>query len=132
MIAGAGLLLVDPSGRVLLARRSEEVSSPGTWASPGGHVEPGESPDAAAVREFEEEMGTRPVFRPAVVLQTGDDPQYFTLVGIVSCREAERLSRDIRLNWENDGAVWAHLSRPPRPLHPALALAWPLLVRTLL
>ena len=32
----------------------------GAWAIPKGLVEPGETPEAAARREFEEELGTRP------------------------------------------------------------------------
>ena len=32
----------------------------GAWAIPKGLIEPGESPEAAARREFEEELGMRP------------------------------------------------------------------------
>jgi len=32
----------------------------GAWAIPKGLIEPGETPEAAARREFEEELGTRP------------------------------------------------------------------------
>jgi predicted NUDIX family NTP pyrophosphohydrolase len=32
----------------------------GAWAIPKGLIEPGETPEAAARREFEEEVGTRP------------------------------------------------------------------------
>ncbi|MFL6060428.1 MAG: (deoxy)nucleoside triphosphate pyrophosphohydrolase [Marmoricola sp.] len=40
-------------GRVLAARRADD----GRWELPGGKVEPGEDPAAAAVREIEEELG---------------------------------------------------------------------------
>ncbi|WP_305798235.1 NUDIX domain-containing protein [Micromonospora sp. D93] len=52
------VLLVDPSGAVLLQHRDEDAAvSPGQWSLPGGHIEPGESPEAAARRELLEETG---------------------------------------------------------------------------
>jgi mutator protein MutT len=52
----AGVLVRD--GRVLLGlRRADRATYPGVWDLPGGHVEPGESPPAAARRELREELG---------------------------------------------------------------------------
>ncbi|SCF10678.1 NUDIX hydrolase [Micromonospora chokoriensis] len=52
------VLLVDPSGAVLLQHRDEDIEvSPGQWSLPGGHVEPDESPEEAAHRELLEETG---------------------------------------------------------------------------
>lgn len=51
-------ILHHKHGKVLLIRRSNEATSrPGYWAFPGGHIEPGESPYAAAARETWEEVG---------------------------------------------------------------------------
>ncbi|WP_169813104.1 NUDIX domain-containing protein [Nocardia jejuensis] len=50
---GAGLLFVDELGRVLLV----EPTYKDHWELPGGVVEGGESPGAAAVREVREELG---------------------------------------------------------------------------
>lgn len=56
-----GLLVVGGiyvrDGRLLLARRPEGRPHAGLWELPGGKVEPGESPVAALVREWREELG---------------------------------------------------------------------------
>ena len=56
----AACALVDPDGRVLIARRPEGKALSGKWEFPGGKVEAGESPEAAVVRELREELGVEP------------------------------------------------------------------------
>ena len=53
----SAVALVDVEGRVLLAQRPEGKSLAGLWEFPGGKVEPGESPEAALIRELQEELG---------------------------------------------------------------------------
>ncbi|MFB6246330.1 MAG: NUDIX domain-containing protein [Candidatus Pacearchaeota archaeon] len=43
--------------KFLVVRRSEESGGAGTWEFPGGHIEFGEHPDNAVVREVKEETG---------------------------------------------------------------------------
>lgn len=49
--------LVDSEQRVLLQQRAAGRAMAGLWEFPGGKVEEGESPEAALVREIEEELG---------------------------------------------------------------------------
>ena len=53
----SAVALIDGEGRVLLAERPEGKSMAGLWEFPGGKVEPGETPEAALIRELHEELG---------------------------------------------------------------------------
>ena len=53
----SAVALIDVEGRVLLAQRPEGKSMAGLWEFPGGKIEPGETPEAALIRELHEELG---------------------------------------------------------------------------
>jgi len=54
LVAACGL--IDPDGRVLLARRPEGKPLAGLWEFPGGKVHAGETPETALIRELKEEL----------------------------------------------------------------------------
>ncbi len=53
----AACALVDPDGRVLIARRPEGKPMAGLWEFPGGKIEVGERPEETLIRELKEELG---------------------------------------------------------------------------
>ena len=51
------LAIIARGGKFLVAKRADDRPLGGLWEFPGGKIEPGESPEEAAVRECREEMG---------------------------------------------------------------------------
>jgi 8-oxo-dGTP diphosphatase len=52
----AAVALIDRDDRVLIAQRPPGKSMAGLWEFPGGKVDPGETPEAALIRELREEL----------------------------------------------------------------------------
>lgn len=51
--------LIDQNNRILLTERQKGKNLAGLWEFPGGKVEQGEGPEAALIRELDEELGVR-------------------------------------------------------------------------
>ena len=113
MIRAAGILFIADN-RVLLLRRSGQGGDHGgTWAFPGGHIEDGETPEQAAVRECKEEIGRCPEGERAVFARRQkDNVDYTTFM--------QRVKSTFRpeLNDEHEGFMWAEIGEWPSPLHP--------------
>lgn len=103
MVLVAAVALIDPDGRVLLAQRPEGKAMAGLWEFPGGKVEPGETPEAALIRELQEELGIdtwASCLAPLCFASHGYDDFHLLMplfacrkwAGIVTPREGQRLA----------------------------------------
>ena len=84
----AAAALVDPDGRVLLARRPDGKAMAGLWEFPGGKVHEGETPEQALVRELAEELGidTRESCLAAVAFASHRYAEFHLLMPLYVCR----------------------------------------------
>ena len=80
--------MVDPEGRVLMARRPEGKKMAGLWEFPGGKVDEGESPEAALIRELKEELDvdTRESCLAAYTFASHEYEDFRLLMPLYVCR----------------------------------------------
>jgi 8-oxo-dGTP diphosphatase len=85
----AAAALIDGDGRVLLARRPEGKSMAGLWEFPGGKLNTGETPEAALVRELEEELGIdiTESCLAAIGFASHDYDTFHLLMPLYACRQ---------------------------------------------
>jgi len=110
--------LADPHRKVLLQQRAPGRSMAGLWEFPGGKVEPGETPEAALVRELDEELGIRVTERalvPACFASAPNAGAHMILLLYV-CREWEGEPRPL----DASGLKWlAPVEMDPAEMPPA-------------
>jgi 8-oxo-dGTP diphosphatase len=85
----AAAALIDQSGRILVQKRPEGKPMAGLWEFPGGKVEAGETPEAALVRELEEELGIgvkEPDIEPVAFASEAVEDQHLILL-LYICRK---------------------------------------------
>ncbi len=84
----AAAALVDPDGRVLIAQRPERKAMAGLWEFPGGKVQPGETPEAALVRELREELAieTRGSCLAPIAFASHGYDDFHLLMPLFACR----------------------------------------------
>ena len=87
----SAVALIDSDGRVLLAQRPEGKSMAGLWEFPGGKVEPGESPEAALIRELKEELDidTWQSCLAPLTFASHAYPEFHLLMPLFACRKWE-------------------------------------------
>jgi 8-oxo-dGTP diphosphatase len=89
IILVSAVALIDVDGRILLAQRPEGKSMAGLWEFPGGKVEPGETPEAALVRELHEELGieTWDSCLAPLTFASHSYPEFHLLMPLFACRK---------------------------------------------
>ncbi len=89
MILVSAVALIDPDGSVLLARRPLGKPMAGLWEFPGGKVEPGETPEAALIRELHEELGidTFASCLAPLTFASHAYPEFHLLMPLFACRK---------------------------------------------
>lgn len=100
-------ILFKSDGKIFLVKRGDD----GTWAVPGGKLEAGETPEAAARREVLEECGfdyDKPL-TPHTLIEG-----YVTYLA-----EGAEIFEAV-LNDENQAYGWFSLNALPEPLHPGM------------
>jgi 8-oxo-dGTP diphosphatase len=114
----SAVALIDPDGRVLLTQRPEGKSMAGLWEFPGGKVEPGETPEAALIRELKEELGidTWSSCLAPLTFASHSYESFHLLMPVFACRKWEGIAHGA----EGQALAWV---RPDRlrdyPMPPA-------------
>lgn len=106
----SAVALIDPDGRVLLAQRPEGKSLAGLWEFPGGKVEPGETPEAALIRELKEELDidTWSSCLAPLTFASHSYDDFHLLMPLFACRKWQGTVRSVegqQLAWVRPGAL---------------------------
>lgn len=119
--------LIDRNGRILVAQRPAGKEHAGLWEFPGGKVEPGESPEAALVRELREELGVTvdPSVLEPLTFSSAPRPTWHLLLLLYRCTEWQGEARALdaaAIRWVAPDAL-DDLDMPPadRPFVSILA-----------
>lgn len=112
--------LVDADGRVLLQQRPPGRAMAGLWEFPGGKVEEGEVPEAALIRELDEELGIQThasCLAPAAFASEPLGNRHLLLL-LYICRKWQGLAQPhhaTALQWVRPAQMYA-LDMPPADL----------------
>ena len=122
----AAAALVDADNRVLIAQRPAGKALAGLWEFPGGKLAPGERPEAALIRELDEELGitVKEACLAPLSFASYAYPEFHLLMPLWVCRRWEGLvsSRENQaLKWVRPGKLRDYPMPPAdEPLIPPL------------
>ncbi len=117
------------SGTFLFGKRSLVVNKPGIWNFFGGHVDPGETPRAALLRELAEEADLRPSSRDLLQFGGISGAAIQELGYVEALRELHYFllltDREIepRLNYEHSEFRWFKPDKMPHSVNRPTAIA---------
>jgi 8-oxo-dGTP pyrophosphatase MutT (NUDIX family) len=115
-LAASLVIIASDTGRALFIQRGPDGDYPGTWCTPGGHIDEDEEPIEAAVREAREEVGydgpdpAEHQAEPEFVTHVYNDEVDLTLFVVHVDHEFVP-----KLNNESTAFAWAPVDRPPLP-----------------
>ena len=118
--------LIDSDNRVLIARRPEGKQLAGLWEFPGGKLGAGERPEAALIRELDEELGiaVQEACLAPLTFASHAYPDFHLLMPLYICRRWEGVVRSREgqaLKWVRARALRDYPMPPAdAPLIPAL------------
>jgi 8-oxo-dGTP diphosphatase len=105
------VVIRDAQGRLLVLQRSHQSKgNPGKWEFPGGKIDPGETFDAALLREVSEETGLTITLERVVGCAQSDLPGK-TIVYLFF--EARLEAGEVRVSEEHDAFAWVELPALP-------------------
>jgi 8-oxo-dGTP pyrophosphatase MutT (NUDIX family) len=100
---------LEHRGKILILRRSGRVGTyRGLWGAVAGYIEKGETPDEAARKEIEEEVG----IKNAKLVRRGEPFEFLDReLGIIWIVYPYRFAVDadrVRIDWEHMKSKWIH------------------------
>jgi 8-oxo-dGTP diphosphatase len=112
--------LIDPDGRVLIARRPPHKVMAGLWEFPGGKIEPGETPETALIRELREELGitVKPDCLAPYTFASHAYEHFHLLMPLYLCRRWEGMplaQEHSAIKWVKPRELIAHRDAFPMP-----------------
>jgi 8-oxo-dGTP diphosphatase len=112
---GVGVIITQ--GEQVLLMKRKNAHGAGSWSTPGGHLEYGESPEECAVRETKEETGVD-IAAPRFRAVTNDVFEAEGLHYITLWMEGEYLSGEAVVNaaYEMSEVGWFAWDNVPEPL----------------
>ena len=83
--------IIDADDRVLIAQRPEGKALAGLWEFPGGKIDQGERPEAALIRELQEELGiaVKEACLAPLTFASYAYPEFHLLMPLYVCRRWE-------------------------------------------
>jgi len=123
-VPAVNVAILNSRREILLTRRSPSVREPGKWCLPGGHFDPGETWERAAIREVEEEVGLK--VTGLKLLGVYSDPDLTVTMEpvrnghraqfIVACFLITSFTGEVRPNFEVDAWEWFPEGKLPEPI----------------
>ncbi|MFZ6026549.1 MAG: nucleotide triphosphate diphosphatase NUDT15 [Chloroflexota bacterium] len=120
-----GVGMVITRGDEVLLLRRKNVHGEGTWSTPGGHLECGESPEACAAREAREETGIEVsgVRFVGITNDVFDETRHY--ITIWMCGDYLSGEAHVAAEYESSQVGWFSWDALPQPLFlPLQHLLW--------